>query len=95
MNSKIGTFQLPISAMNIFNNLSILILVPLFEQFLYPAIKNAGFDLSMLKKIGLGFVCAVLAMLNAALLEVYRVKYTPAAAKYGNTAAQDNISPCK
>ncbi len=95
MNSKLGSFQLPISAMNIFNNLSILILVPLFEHFVYPAIRDAGYNLTMLKKIGLGFIFATLSMITAAIVEVLRVQYTPANAYYDDKAARDNISPCR
>jgi peptide/histidine transporter 3/4 len=55
MNSNIDNISLPISSMNIFNNLAILILVPLFEAKLYPYLKNKGIQLTMLKKIGFGF----------------------------------------
>lgn len=55
MNSNINGISLPISSMNIFNNLAILILVPLFEAKLYPYLKNKGVEMSMLRKIGFGF----------------------------------------
>lgn len=95
MDSKIGSFQLPISAMNIFNNLSILILVPVFEQFLYPYIKSTGYNLSMLKKMGYGFIFATAAMIMAALIEIYRIQETPPNAYYSDADAVANISPCK
>lgn len=95
MDSKLGSFQLPISAMNIFNNLSILILVPLFEQVLYPYIKSSGYNLTMLKKMGYGFIFATSAMIMAALIEIWRIQETPANAYYSDQAAVDNISPCK
>ena len=51
MDSKLGDFQLPISAMNMFNNVAILILVPFTDQVFYPYLKEKGYQLSMLKKI--------------------------------------------
>lgn len=81
--------------MNIFNNITILILVPIFEQFLYPRLKESGYELSMLKKIGLGFVLAIVAMAVAACVEIARVHYTPPVGYYDNEAARSNISPCR
>lgn len=95
MDSKLGSFQLPISAMNIFNNVTILLLVPLFEQYLFPAINRAGYQLTMLVKIGMGFAFAILAMIMAALIEVYRLQNVPANGYYDDQSARDNISPCR
>lgn len=95
MDLNLGSFQFPVSTMNIFNNITILALVPLFEKFLYPYIKSKGYDLTMLRKIGLGFVLAILAMVVAALVEIARVRYTPPAGTYLDQAARDNISPCR
>ena len=95
MNSKLGSFQLPISAMNIFNNVTILMLVPLFEQYMYPYILSTGWNFSMLVKIGLGFIFATAAMIMAALIEIYRIQNVPAEGKYDDADARDNISPCR
>jgi solute carrier family 15 (peptide/histidine transporter), member 3/4 len=95
MQSTIGTFQLPISAMNMFNNVAILILVPLTDQVLYPKLKEKGYGLTMLNKIGWGFVFAVLAMVVAGLIELYRIQQAPSAGNYYDTSARDNISPCR
>jgi peptide/histidine transporter 3/4 len=95
MDSKLGDFQLPISAMNMFNNVAILILVPLTDQVIYPKLKEKGFKLSMLTKIGWGFVFAVLAMVMAALIELYRMEEAPSAGNYYDVSARDNISPCR
>ena len=71
MDLTIGTFQLPVSAMNIFNNITILCLVPYFDQVVYPILSRRwGYRPSMLTKIGVGFVLAMLAMLVAGFVEV-------------------------
>jgi len=95
MESKIGDFQLPISAMNLFNNIAILILVPFADQVFYPYIKNQGWNLSMLRKIGWGFFFATLAMLVAGLIELYRLDQAPDAGNYYDVNARDNISSCR
>jgi peptide/histidine transporter 3/4 len=95
MNSNLGSFQLPISAMNMFNNVSILILVPFCDQIFYPWLKRKGYNLTMLHKIGYGFIFATLAMVVAALIELYRLKQAPDAGDYFDNSAKDNISPCR
>mmetsp|Transcript_14339 Transcript_14339/g.21483 ORF Transcript_14339/g.21483 Transcript_14339/m.21483 type:complete len:625 (-) Transcript_14339:227-2101(-) len=96
MNLYVGDFQLPVSAMNIFNNVTILCLVPFFDQVLYPYLKKTrGIVPSMLTKIGVGFILAVSAMVVAGLVEMYRLKEAPEAADYSSHSARDNISPCR
>lgn len=95
MNLELGSFELPVSAMNMFNNIAILALVPLFDQVVYPRLKASNKEWSMLYKIGLGFVFALLAMIVAALIEMYRLKLAPDAADYYDHDARDNISPCR
>lgn len=95
MDVDLNGFQLPISAMNIFNNVAILTLVPIFEIYLYPALKARGRELSMLQKIGCGFMIAMAAMFMAAIIENVRIQYNPANGNYYDQAARDNISPCK
>lgn len=95
MNSKLGDFQLPISAMNIFNNVAILILVPLCDQYFFPMLKAKGYNLTMLNKIGIGFAFATLAMVVAALIEMYRMQEAPDAGSYYDESAKDHISPCR
>lgn len=95
MDSKLGDFQLPISAMNMFNNVAILALVPFTDQVFYPYLKKKGYQLTMLKKIGWGFIFATLAMVMAALIELYRLKEAPTAGDYYDQSARDNISPCR
>jgi peptide/histidine transporter 3/4 len=95
MDSQLGDFQLPISAMNMFNNVAILALVPLTDQVFYPYLKKKGYNLTMLNKIGWGFLFATLAMVVAALIELYRLQQAPSAGDYYDQSARDNISPCR
>lgn len=95
MNLNLGGFELPVSAMNMFNNVSILALVPLFDIVIYPKLKEQNRSPSMLNKIKLGFVFALLAMLVAGLVEIYRLNNAPDGADYYDEDARDNISPCR
>lgn len=95
MNLDLNGFQLPVSAMNIFNNIAILSLVPFLDQVIYPYLKDRGYVPGMLPKIGFGFILAMCAMLLAALIEVYRLKEAPEAGDYYSESARDNISPCR
>ena len=96
MNLYVGGFQLPVSAMNIFNNVTILFLVPLFDQVLYPfLLRKFNYHPSMLSKIGIGFILAMCAMIVAGLIEVYRLQESPDSGGYDDKDARDNISPCR
>ena len=95
MDVNLGSIKLPVSTMNIFNNVAILMFVPFFERYFYPLLKRRGYELSMLSKIGIGFAFAVIAMICAAVIETYRRAYVHVEGDYYNESARDNISPCK
>lgn len=38
MNLTVGNFDIPVSALNVFDTLAILLLIPVFDRFIYPAI---------------------------------------------------------
>lgn len=95
MNLFIGTAGVPVSLLNIFDTIAILALLPVFDGFVYPYFNKIGKPLSMLTKIGAGFIFAMIAMLVAAIVEAERIKQTPAAGNYFDTSARDNISPCQ
>jgi hypothetical protein len=52
MDLNAGGFAVPVSALNCFDTLSILLLVPVFDGVIYPYCKRQGYQLSMLTKIG-------------------------------------------
>lgn len=85
----------PISMLNIFDTIAILALLPIFDRVVYPYFVKIGKPLSMLQKIGGGFVFAAVAMLVAALVEQERIKFTPAAGDYYDVNARNNITPCQ
>ena len=68
MDLSIGSFMVPVSALNIFDTLAILVLVPFFDAYVYPAIKKRGYKCNMLTKIGYGLFFALLSMILAGAL---------------------------
>ena len=96
MNLKLTSdASVPVSALNAFDTIAILLLVPLFDQYVYPKCKEKGYPLTMLGKIGIGFGIATIAMVVAALIEVWRLKLAPPAGNYYDVSARDHISGCQ
>ncbi len=95
MDLQLGATTVPISALNLFDSLAIVVFVPLFDQYLFPALKRRGYSVSILQRMGAGFLFSLMAMLLAAWVEVYRLDTAPAAGGYDDAAARDNITPCQ
>lgn len=97
MNLSLGTSKVPVSALQMFDTIAILLLIPVFDFYIYPFFKKINRPFSMLFKIGLGFVFAALAMIVAALVEVSRKRNTPDDVMYINATPAElmNVSPCQ
>jgi dipeptide/tripeptide permease len=90
-----GDTKIPVSALNMFDTIAILLFVPIFEGYVYPYCEEKGFPLTMLRKIGLGFFFAMFAMIVAALVENARISSSPVPGNYYDINARNNISPCQ
>lgn len=95
MNLNAGSVKIPVSALNLFNTISILSLVPVVDGYLYPALRSRGFSVGMLDRIGWGFIFAMLSMATAALVEYYRLSEKADPGDYYDKDARDNITPCQ
>ncbi|GLI71059.1 hypothetical protein VaNZ11_015975 [Volvox africanus] len=67
-------FHVPSASMSLFNTLSIIVLIPLYDKLLEPAIARCRGKITLLQRIGWGMVLAVASMLIAAWVEWYRLK---------------------
>ncbi|KAJ7201874.1 peptide/h+ symporter protein [Mycena pura] len=57
--------------------ISIVVLIPVFERFIYPTMRRFGINFSPIKRITAGFVVAGFAMVYAAVLENYLYARSP------------------
>jgi len=96
-----GAFKIPISALNLFDTLAILAIVPILDKFVYPWLKRRnGTAPPLLQRIMVGFFFAAAAMCVAGIVEQVRRGLLPtydyAAGKgyYNDPAAIANASPC-
>ena len=74
LTSQANTMHLggvPNDILNNLNPISIIILIPIMDYFVYPAIRKTGFNLSPIKKIAAGFVLASFSMVAAAVTQAY------------------------
>ncbi|GAA5913679.1 hypothetical protein JCM8208_005899 [Rhodotorula glutinis] len=69
-----NTHGLPNDVLSNLNPFSLIILIPLMDLFVYPALRRAGINFSPVKKITAGFLCGTAAMVCAAVVqhEIYK-----------------------
>jgi len=76
---KIKSFQIPAASMNLFDTISILLLIQLMELAVYPLFRYLEVQLTTLRRMGFGLFLITLSMVYAAVLEPHRrnhVDYT-------------------
>ncbi|EJD43873.1 proton-dependent oligopeptide transport family protein [Auricularia subglabra TFB-10046 SS5] len=71
------THGLPNDILSNLDPLALIILIPICDLLLYPALRRAGFNLSALKKITIGFFTGSAAMVWAAVVQHYIYKTNP------------------
>ncbi|XP_022090070.1 solute carrier family 15 member 4-like [Acanthaster planci] len=67
-----NNFTIPVAAINLFDIVIILVLIPFVDRVFYPFMAKLGYPLSSLRRIGIGMVLAVLSMVIAAGIEFAR-----------------------
>lgn len=80
LTAQAGTMQLHGLPADVLNNLdpfALLILIPLCDAVLYPALRKAGIRFTPVKKIAAGFFFGTLAMIWAAVLQHYIYQKSP------------------
>ncbi|KAL1515904.1 hypothetical protein AB1Y20_002518 [Prymnesium parvum] len=92
MDCRIAGTPLPPPVLNVFDSAIIMILVPVVDKIVYPALHRLGCPLGLLTKIGLGFFFAGCSMICAAMVEVAR-KNSPLIDPFNNLTA-GIYSPC-
>ena len=96
MNLSLGSgVNVPASALNVFDSLIIILLVPLFDRYGYSAVERwKGTPFTKLQKLGCGFILALLSMIVAAVIEQARYENRREPGGYTDDSARSHISPC-
>ena len=94
-------FKVPISALNLFDTLAILLIVPLLDKVVYPCLRRRnGTSPPLLQRILIGFFLAAAAMVVAGIVEQVRKQHLPTydysagQGYYSDPVALANASPC-
>ncbi|KAF2144555.1 uncharacterized protein K452DRAFT_266481 [Aplosporella prunicola CBS 121167] len=77
LTSQAATMELhgaPNDVINNMNPLSLVIFIPLFDNFVYPALRKAHINFTPLKRIGVGYILATCAMICATVMQHYIYK---------------------
>ncbi|GFR60359.1 solute carrier family 15 member 4-like [Elysia marginata] len=69
-----GSVKVPAAAINAFNCIGIILLIPVVDKVIYPFFERIGHPLSQLKKIGIGLVLSAVGVVVAGIVEIYRKK---------------------
>ncbi|WAR02042.1 S15A4-like protein [Mya arenaria] len=68
----VGSFGIAVAWLTLFDVVLLIILIPVMDKIIYPWINSQGWSFTMVKRILVGFVFALLAIIAAGLLEIYR-----------------------
>jgi POT family proton-dependent oligopeptide transporter len=59
------------------NPISIIVMIPIFDNLIYPFLRRKGINFTPIKRIYAGFLVAGLAMVYASVLQAYIIRYSP------------------
>ncbi|KAH5303800.1 hypothetical protein HBI12_177810 [Parastagonospora nodorum] len=74
------------------NPITLLIMIPIFDKFIYPAIAHAGLNFTPLKKISAGFVFAMFSMIAAVVIQHSIYQKSPCGKYPGTCDEPPNLS---
>lgn len=79
MKTTVANFKIPPASMSSFDILSVAIFIFLYRRVLDPLVsrlkKKSSKGLTELQRMGVGLVIAIMAMVAAGIVEIYRLKY--------------------
>lgn len=83
----------PNDIVNNLNPLSLLVLIPLCDKIVYPAIARSGWRFTPIKKIALGFMFAALSMVIAAVIQHFIYQRSPCGYNANDRDCYDERGP--
>lgn len=90
LTSQSATMQLngvPNDLINNLNPLTLVIFIPLFDYFVYPALRKANIHFTPIKRIAAGFFLASASMISATVMQYYIYRLSPCPAADVSTGA--------
>ena len=73
MNLKVNSKLLfPAASLNLFGNVSLLIIIPFIDRVVYPGLRRLGFNFTPLRRIGVGLLFAAGSVVLAGIIEFRR-----------------------
>lgn len=84
----LGTFVIPAASLSMINTVAIVVLIPMYDKLLVPALRSAGRPMTLLRRIGWGLAVGVVAMAAAAAVESRRLDLF----RQGHIINQDDAS---
>ena len=67
-------FSFPTASLAIFENASLLVLIPFIDRVVYPGLRHFGFNFTPLRRIGVGLIFAAGSVALAGIIEIERKK---------------------
>ncbi|CAN8096793.1 unnamed protein product [Discula destructiva] len=75
------------------NPISIVILIPILDRFVYPGLRRLGFNFTPIKRMASGFLFSALSMVAAAVMQYYIYKMSPCG-YYTTNRLEDGETEC-
>eukprot|EP01084_Bolivina_argentea_P294416 506543_1 len=94
MDYHIGSlnWNFPITSLSLFYIIPVLLLIPVLDTFLFPLLRNKyNCKITTLRKMGAGFIFAILAMIWAGIIEIIRRDYSTINTHYTSICDTDSI----
>ncbi|KAF9044140.1 peptide transporter PTR2A [Panaeolus papilionaceus] len=88
--ATMSTHGLPNDVLSNLDPFALIILIPICDVFIYPALRRMGLNFSALKKITLGFMTGAAAMIWAAVVQHYVYKTNPC---HESASTCEEVSP--
>jgi len=95
LTAQATTMQLkgvPPDLLNNLNPITLVILIPIFDSLVYPALRRAGIHFTPIKKITLGFWLGAVAMLYSAVIQM-KIYHMSPCGYAANTCVDENDNP--
>ena len=75
MKLRFGSFSFPAASLTVFENGTLIILIPILDGAVYPFLRYCGVKITPLKKIGVGILFATASVAVAGVIEIERKNF--------------------